>query len=85
MSPATLTAARRLRRACLATGVDVPPPAPDVVPLPPSPHPVPPSPEPPPPEIIEPPLPGQDRPVRDPIAPTNVHTAGAARPPAAGW
>lgn len=54
----------------LAASVDIPPPRPDVVPLPPSPHPAPPSPTPLPPEIIEPPNPGQNEPVREPILPT---------------
>lgn len=54
-----------------AHSVDVPPPTPDVVPLPPSPHPVPPQPEQPP-EIIEPPLPGQGEPVREPDVPPIV-------------
>jgi hypothetical protein len=54
----------------LAASVDIPPPTPDVVPLPPSPHPTPPSPTPVPPEIIEPPNPGQNEPVREPILPT---------------
>lgn len=54
----------------LAASVDIPPPTPDVVPLPPSPHPIPPSPAPVPPEIIEPPNPGQNEPVREPILPT---------------
>jgi hypothetical protein len=46
-------------------GVDVPQPAPDIVPMPP---PAPPSPDTPP-EIIEPPLPGEQIPVREPIVP----------------
>jgi len=54
--------------------VDVPPPSPDVVPLPPSPHPVPLPPAIPefpevPPEIIDPVLPGQIEPIREPIVP----------------
>lgn len=55
--------------------IEVPPPPPDVVPLPPSPHPAPPPPYPTtppapdaPPDIIDPPLPGQDVPVFDPVA-----------------
>ena len=44
----------------------IPPPTPDTVPMPPSPHPVPPPPEVPP-EIIDPPLPGEQQPIVDPI------------------
>jgi hypothetical protein len=52
---------------------------PDVVQLPPSPHPVPP-PVPVPPEIIEPPMPGQNAPICDPIVPTGTEdTQGACR------
>jgi splicing factor 3A subunit 2 len=68
-SIADIVRIRSIKGMLLAASVDVPPPSPDVVPLPPSPHPVPP-PEPVPPEIIEPPMPGQNAPIRDPIAPT---------------
>lgn len=64
------TQASRVRDQLFVASVDVPPPTPDVVPLPPSPHPTPPSPNPVPPEIIEPPNPGQNEPVREPILPT---------------
>jgi hypothetical protein len=55
--------------------VDIPQPAPDVIPLPPTPHPRQ-TPDTPaeigpahPPEVIEPSLPGEHAPVRDPIVP----------------
>jgi hypothetical protein len=64
------TPAFHMRDLRLAASVDIPPPTPDVVPLPPSPHPTPPSPTPVPPEIIEPPNPGQNKPVREPFLPT---------------
>lgn len=55
--------------ACELAEVDVPPPTPDV---PPSAPPVPPKPDTPwptPPEVIEPSLPGQHEPVREPVVP----------------
>jgi hypothetical protein len=56
----------------------VPQPAPDVLPLPPSPQPALPPP-PPPPEIIEPPLPGQNIPIDEPIVPGDDLPLRAAR------
>lgn len=65
-----------------AGDVDIPQPTPDVVPLPPSPHPMPPPLDMPPempPEINEPPAPGGNPPVGDPIGPTDTsgQTVGA--------
>ena len=53
------------------SAVEMPQPTPDVVPLPPSPHPVPP-PIDVPPEVIDPVLPGELEPIRDPLPPTTA-------------
>ena len=53
------------------SAVAMPPLVPDVVPLPPSPHPVPP-PIDVPPEVIDPVLPGELEPIRDPLPPTTA-------------
>lgn len=74
-SPHPVAQRRPAALPAFAAGVDIPQPPPDVVPLPPSPHPTPPPQDIPPdmpPGISEPPPPGGNPPVGDPVGPTDI-------------